>query len=134
MEPIRVGLVADPASPTEIARRVGPLDLPERGDRGWDIEVLSEAFTIGSEETGSALARLEDQARQHRWDLVVGLTELPLHDGDGRYLLVETDARQRRRCCPCPRWAGYVCRRERATRCARWSAAWLTPTRATNIG
>jgi hypothetical protein len=95
MEPIRVGLVADPASPTEIARRVGPLDLPERGDRGWDIEVLSDAFTIGSEETGNALARLEYQARQHGWDLVVGLTELPLHDGDGRYLLVETDPRQR---------------------------------------
>jgi hypothetical protein len=95
MEPIRVGLVADPASPTEIARRVGPLDLPERGDRGWDIEVLSDAFTIGSEEAGNALARLEYQARQHGWDLVVGLTELPLHDGDGRYLLVETDPRQR---------------------------------------
>src|SRR4051812_16561630 len=95
MEPIHVGLVADPASPTEIARRLGPLDLPERDGRGWVIEVLSEPFTIGSEETGSALARLEDQARQHRWDMVVGLTELPLHDGDGRYLLVETDRRQR---------------------------------------
>jgi hypothetical protein len=95
MEPIRVGLVADPASPTEIARRVGPLDLPEPGGRGWDIEVLSEAFTTGSEDTGSALARLQDQGRLHGWDLVVGLTELPLHDGDGRYLVVETDARQR---------------------------------------
>ncbi len=95
MEPIHIGLVADPASPTEIARRLGPLDLPERGGRGWDVEVLSEAFTVGSEETGSALARLGDQARQHGWDLVVGLTELPLHDGDGRYLLVETDAPQR---------------------------------------
>ena len=95
MEPIRVGLVADPASPTEIARRIGPLGPPGRGDRGWDIEVLSEPFTTGSEEAGSALARLEEQAREHRWDLVVGLTELPLHDGDGRYLLVETDPRQR---------------------------------------
>ena len=95
MEPIHIGLVADPASPTAIARRLGPLDLPERGGRGWDIEVLSEAFTVGSEETGNALARLGDQARQHGWDLVVGLTELPLHDGDGRYLLVETDAPQR---------------------------------------
>ena len=95
MEPIHIGLVADPASPTEIARRLGPLDLPERGGRGWDIELLSEAFTVGSEETGNALARLGDQAREHGWDLVVGLTELPLHDGDGRYLLVETDAPQR---------------------------------------
>ena len=95
MEPIRVGLVADPASPTEIARRIGPLEPPERGDRDWDIEVLSEAFTIGSEQTGSALARLEDQARRHGWDLVVGLTERPLYEGNGRYLLVETDSQQR---------------------------------------
>jgi hypothetical protein len=95
MEPIRVGLVADPDAPTELARRLGDLHPPESGGHGWDIEVLSEPFTIGSEETGSALARLQEQARHHGWDLVVGLTELPLHDGDGRYLLVETDPRQR---------------------------------------
>ena len=41
------------------------------------------------------MARLGDQARQHDWDLVVGLTELPLRDDDGRYLLIETDPQQR---------------------------------------
>ena len=61
----------------------------------WDIEVVSEPFTLGSEDVDAAVARLRDQARQHEWDLVIGLTELPLRDGDGRYLLVETD-RQRR--------------------------------------
>ena len=96
MKPIHVGLVADPASPTEIARRMSDLDPPGGEDRGaWDIEVVSEPFTIGSEDVDTALARLRDQARQHEWDLVVGLTELPLRDDDGRYLLVETDPQRR---------------------------------------
>ncbi len=91
MEPIRVGLVADPASPTEIAQRMSDLEPPGGGDRHeWDIEVVSEPFTTGCEDTDTALARLDDQAREHEWDLVVGLTELPLRDDDDRYLLVET--------------------------------------------
>jgi len=97
MKSIRVGLVADPASPTEIAR--GMSDLEPRGRENgdvWDIEVVSEPFTTGSEDVDTAVARLGDHARQHGWDLVVGLTELPLRDDDdGRYLLVETDPRRR---------------------------------------
>lgn len=96
MEPLHVGLVADPASPTQMARRIKDLDPPE-GDRhgGWEVEVVSEPFTTGSEDVDTALARLRDQAHQHEWDLVVGLTELPLRDENGRYLLVEADSRQR---------------------------------------
>ena len=97
MKPIHIGLVADPASPTEIARRMSDLDPPDGEDRdAWDIEVVSEPFTTGCEDVDTALARLGDQARQHEWDLVVGLTELPLRDDDGRYLLVETDPQRRR--------------------------------------
>jgi hypothetical protein len=97
MKPIRVGLVADPASPTHIVHRMSDLDPPGGVDgRGWDIEVVSEPFTLGSESVDDALARLDDQARKHEWDLVVGLTELPLRDHDGQYLLVETDAHRRR--------------------------------------
>jgi hypothetical protein len=92
MKTIRVGLLADPASPTEIARRMSNLESPGGEGRDvWDIEVVSEPFTTGSEDVDTAMARLGDHARQHEWDLVVGLTELPLHDDDGRYLLVETD-------------------------------------------
>jgi hypothetical protein len=36
-----------------------------------------------------------DHGDEHRWDVVVGLTELPLRDGDGRYLLIETDPERR---------------------------------------
>jgi hypothetical protein len=92
MKPIRVGLVADPAAPTEIARRISDLEAPGGEDRdAWDVEVVDEPFTVGSEDVETAVSRLGDQAREHDWDVVVGLTELPLRDDDGRYLLVETD-------------------------------------------
>jgi hypothetical protein len=84
MNPIRVGLVADPSSPTEVARRIGDLQPHGGGDHGggdhgaWVVEVVSEPFTTGSEDIDTALARLGDRARQHEWDIVVGLTELPL--------------------------------------------------------
>ena len=56
MKPIQVGLVADPASPTEIAHRVSDLDPPDGQDRGaWDIEVVSEPFTTGCEDIDTAV-------------------------------------------------------------------------------
>jgi hypothetical protein len=94
MEPIRIGLVADPAAPTDIAR--GMTDLsPLDGHDVWDIAVVSEPFTTGSEDVETAMGRLQDQTRQRNWDLVVGLTELPLHDHEGRHLLVQTDPERR---------------------------------------
>jgi hypothetical protein len=96
MKSIHVGLVADPAAPTEVAHRIKDLDTPEGEQQGaWDIEVVSEPFTTGSEDLDTALARLGDHAEQHDWDLVVGLTELPLRDDDGRYLLIQADPQQR---------------------------------------
>jgi hypothetical protein len=68
-----------------------PLD----GSRAWDITIVSEPFTTGSEDIETAVGRLQDQARQRNWDLVVGLTELPLYDHQGRHLLVHTDLEQR---------------------------------------
>jgi len=96
MNPLHVGLVADPAKPTEIARRIGDINPPEAGtQQAWEIDVVSEPFTVASEDVNTALSRLTDQAHDHHWDLVLGLTELPLRDGDGRYLLIETDRQQR---------------------------------------
>jgi hypothetical protein len=97
MDPIRIGLVADPASPTKIARRMSALTPPDGDDRrAWDIEVVSEPFTTGSEDVETALGRLGDHAGEHEWDLVVGLTELPLRGDDGRYLLVQADPARHR--------------------------------------
>jgi hypothetical protein len=96
MAVIHVGLVADPASPTKIARQISDLGSAGGEDgNAWDMEVVSEPFTLGSEDLETAVARLGDHARQHEWDLVVGLTELPLRGDDGRYLLIETDRRRR---------------------------------------
>ena len=108
MKPIQVGLVADPALPTDIAHRIGDLDPPGDGHRApWDIEVVSEPFTLGCEDVDTAMERLEDEVRKHEWDLVVGLTELPLRDDDGRYLLVEADPQRKRAVLSLPALGGF---------------------------
>lgn len=108
MKPIHIGLVADPASPTEMAHRISDLDPPGREDAGtWVIEVVSEPFTTGSEDVDTALRRLADEARRHEWDLVVGLTELPLRDWDGRYLLVQADPQRRTAVLSLPALGGF---------------------------
>jgi hypothetical protein len=108
MEPIHVGLVADPAKPTEVARRIGALNARDGAERGgWDVEVVSEPFTLACEDADTALSRLTDHADEHQWDLVVGLTELPLRDGDGRYLLIETDPQQRTAVLSLPALGGF---------------------------
>lgn len=80
---------------------------PFEGSNRWDLTVVSKPFTTGSEDVGSALGRLQDEARQRNWDLVVGLTELPLHDGNGRHLLVETDPAERTAVLSLPALGGF---------------------------
>ena len=95
MKPVQVGLVADPAKPTDVARRFGDLHARNGRDRrSWNVEVVSEPFTVACEDVDTALSRLTERGHDHQWDMVVGLTELPLRDGDGRYLLIETDPQQ----------------------------------------
>jgi hypothetical protein len=106
MQPIRVGLVADPAAPTEIARGLTDLSPSDCAD-AWDVTVVSEPFTTGSEDVETAVGRLQDRARQRNWDLVVGLTELPLHDHEGRHLLVDTDPEQRAAVLSLPALGGF---------------------------
>ena len=80
---------------------------PLEGSERWDISVVSEPFTTGSEDVETAVGRLQDLARQRNWDLVVGLTELPLHDHEGRHLLVETDPQQRTAVLSLPALGGF---------------------------
>lgn len=95
MQRVRVGLVADPAKPSEIAHRIRDVYPPDgHVGQAWDIEVVSAPFTVASEDVDTALSRLTDQAHEHQWDLVIGITELPLRDRDGQYLLIETDPRR----------------------------------------
>ena len=119
MESIRVGLVADPAAPTAIAGGMSDLS-PAEGADSWDITVLSEPFTTGSEDVDTAMGRLQDHARERDWDLVVGLTELPLHDHEGRHLLVQTDPEQRTAVLSLPALGGSGCTPGPAEQCAHW--------------
>jgi hypothetical protein len=117
MAPIRVGLVADPAAPTEVAQ--GMTDLsPLDGRDEWDVTVVSEPFTTDSEDVTTAVGRLQGQARQQNWDIVVGLTELPLHDHEGRPLLVEADPERRTAVLSLPALGGLRMR-SRARRAVR---------------
>jgi hypothetical protein len=94
MTHLQVCLLADPDAPTQVAERLADLEARD-GQEPWDITVSSEPFTTGSEDVRAALDRLVRRRRDEQWDVVVGLTELPLHDEEGRHLLVEADAGQR---------------------------------------
>ncbi|WP_418064215.1 hypothetical protein [Pimelobacter simplex] len=112
MQPLSIGLVADPAKPTQIVRGFEEHHAKGDDDRhAWDVEVLSEPFTVACESTDTVLSRLTDRGREHDWDLVVGLTELPLRDDDGRYLLIETDQQQRTAVMSLPALGGLRLRR-----------------------
>ncbi|MFE4391403.1 hypothetical protein ACFRNI_32985, partial [Streptomyces sp. NPDC056844] len=78
-----VALLADPDAPTEIAYRVArtlPERLAEKAGRGrrFDVEVVSEPFT-GTEDLTTLMQRIADRRRSENWDVVVALTDLPLH-------------------------------------------------------
>lgn len=108
MEPIRVGLVADPASPTAVARRMTDLVPPDGVDRdGWDIELVSVPFTLASEDLDTALARLRTLRDKSQWDVVIGVTELPLRNDDGRYLLAAIDPQRQSAVLSLPGLGGF---------------------------
>ncbi|MGW0462087.1 hypothetical protein [Streptomyces tendae] len=90
---MRVVLLADPDAPTEIARHVArslPDRLAGKSGRGrrFDVEVVSEPFTSGAEDPPTLMRRIRDRGRAENWDIVVALTDLPLHS-HGRKLVVD---------------------------------------------
>jgi hypothetical protein len=79
-----VALLADPDAPTEIAQRMAQI-LPRRltdklgHGRRFHVEVVSEPFSSGTEDPPTLMRRIIDRASAEHWDIVVALTELPLH-------------------------------------------------------
>ncbi|WP_329458904.1 hypothetical protein [Streptomyces sp. NBC_01497] len=79
-----VALLADPDAPTEIAQRMARI-LPDRladksgQRRRFDVEVVSEPFTSGTEDPPTLMRRVVDRRSAENWDIVVALTDLPLH-------------------------------------------------------
>lgn len=60
MNPVHVGLLADPASPTDVARRISYLQ-PRGGREAWDIEIVSESFTTDCASVKTTTCPLENQ-------------------------------------------------------------------------
>lgn len=88
-----VTLLADPDAPTEIAQRMArmlPDRLADRSGQGrrFDVEVVSEPFTAGTEDLSTLTRRIMDRGSEGNWDIVVALTDLPLHS-HGRKLVVD---------------------------------------------
>ncbi|MFJ2399278.1 hypothetical protein ACIOTI_41995 [Streptomyces sp. NPDC087843] len=86
-----VALLADPDAPTEIAQhmaRVLPARLARKSGRRFDVQVVSEPFTAGTEDLSTLTRRIVDRKRAESWDIVVALTDLPLHS-HGRKLVVD---------------------------------------------
>ncbi|MER6538416.1 hypothetical protein ABT215_32425 [Streptomyces sp900105755] len=88
-----VALLADPDAPTEIAQRMADM-LPDRlagrseQGRRFEVEVISEPFTAGAEDPLTLMRRIIDRGSAGNWDIVVALTDLPLHS-HGRNLVVD---------------------------------------------
>ncbi|MGQ4475248.1 hypothetical protein [Streptomyces sp. SAS_276] len=79
-----VALLADPDAPTEIAQRMAetlPARLADKSgrQRRFTIEVISEPFTAAAEDPPTLMRRIMDRGSAENWDIVVALTDLPLH-------------------------------------------------------
>ncbi|MCX4994635.1 hypothetical protein OG739_18035 [Streptomyces longwoodensis] len=94
-----VALLADPDAPTEAARRMARV-LPDRlaertgGRRRFEVEVVSEPFSGGTEDLATVARRTVDRGQDEKWDVVVALTDLPLHS-HGRKLVMEVSHEHR---------------------------------------
>ncbi|MFD0427376.1 hypothetical protein ACFQ60_02105 [Streptomyces zhihengii] len=88
-----VTLLADPDAPTEIAQRIAgalPSRLADRSGQGqrFEVHVASEPFTAGTEDLPTLMRRIMDRSREENWDIVIALTDLPLH-AHGRKIVVD---------------------------------------------
>ncbi|WP_440581875.1 hypothetical protein [Streptomyces flavofungini] len=77
-------LLADPDTPTDIARRMAQrlsMRLAEKSEPGqrFDVRVVSEPFTAGTEDPPTLMRRILDRGSAEDWDIIVALTDLPLH-------------------------------------------------------
>jgi hypothetical protein len=94
---IRVGLVADPDFPHQVAQRLGaslPHVLADRfgSEPGWRVEVVCDPVTAGRCTSAELLQALAVTVRSRGWDYAVGVTDEPLRV-DGRLVLADVSLR-----------------------------------------
>ncbi|MGW5341994.1 hypothetical protein [Streptomyces sp. NPDC004050] len=88
-----VALLADPDAPTDIAQRMARVlstRLADKSGQGrrFDVRVVSEPFTAGTEDPRTLMRRIKDRGSAEDWDIIVALTDLPLHS-HGRKVVVD---------------------------------------------
>ncbi|GAA5074618.1 hypothetical protein [Streptomyces similanensis] len=132
-----VALLADPDAPTEIAQRMArvlPARLAEKSgrDRRFDVEVVSEPFTAGTEDLPTLARRIVDRRRAGHWAIVVALTDLPLH-AHGHKLVVELSHEHGWALLSLPSLGGLRFRR-RALRAVEETVLSLASQRAAGVG
>ncbi|CAO0829586.1 hypothetical protein SMICM17S_05759 [Streptomyces microflavus] len=79
-----VVLLADPDAPTVVAKRLArtlPARLAEKSgrQRRFAVEVVSRPFTADAEDPSTLMRRIVEDGSAESWDIVVALTDLPLH-------------------------------------------------------
>lgn len=110
-----VALLADPDAPTEIAHRMARTLSARLADksgpgRRFDVEVVSEPFTAGTEDLPTLMRRIMDRAEAENWDVLVALTDLPLHS-HGHKLVVDLSHEHGLALLSFLRWGPCGCRR-----------------------
>ncbi|GAA3374008.1 hypothetical protein [Streptomyces racemochromogenes] len=88
-----VALLADPDAPTDVAQRMARVLAPRLADRSgpgrrFEVRVVSEPFTAGAEDPHTLMRRVKERGRTEDWDIIVALTDLPLH-AHGRRVVVD---------------------------------------------
>jgi hypothetical protein len=90
---VTIGLWADPDTPAEIARELArPLpDLLARRvgeDVTWSVEVVVEPFAVTDRDEQRLLRVARERMEREGWDILICLTDLPLHSDKGRLPVV----------------------------------------------
>jgi hypothetical protein len=90
---VTIGLWADPDTPAEIARELARLlpDLLARRvgeDVTWSVEVVVEPFAVTDRDEQRLLRVARKRMEREGWDILICLTDLPLHSDKGRLPLV----------------------------------------------
>ncbi|MGW9381030.1 hypothetical protein ACWHAO_23900 [Streptomyces albidoflavus] len=88
-----MALLAEPDAPAEIAQhmaRILPDRLAERSGEGkrFEVKAVREPLTAGTEGPSTLMHRMVERKSAENWDIIVALTDLPLH-AQGRMLAVE---------------------------------------------
>ncbi|WP_030765204.1 hypothetical protein [Streptomyces albidoflavus] len=88
-----MALLAEPDAPAEIAQhmaRILPDRLAERSGEGrqFEVKAVREPLTAGAQDPSTLMHRMVERKSAENWDIIVALTDLPLH-AQGRMLAVE---------------------------------------------